>query len=177
MKAVDQGTLQKEQERGDVCQPCITFSDGGEDCTIRITLDGSMRHARLKIPTGWDFEIFEPTCWVDEGRKMIDLARSANQRVNTIIPSNAFRHIFKATDTWNRPEIITTLKKALDTSGVVSIICFQRLNLRLLNIYSGGEQQSHSIRLMNAVLYEVPHFAEPKLSYDIGCVCESAMYH
>ena len=58
--------------------------------------------------------------------------------------------------------MITATQKALDESGVVGLTCFHRVNLRFLNIYGGGERQSHSIRLIEAVLHEVPHFAELK---------------
>jgi len=74
-----------------------------------------------------------------------DLAMSANQQVNTIIPSNACGHQFKAIDGWNRPKTITATKKALDNSGIVGITCFHGINLRFLNIYGGGEWQSHGI--------------------------------
>jgi hypothetical protein len=135
-----------------------------------------MQQAQLKRHTLWDFEIFELKLFVDYGRKMFDLATSANDQVNTIIPSNACGHKFKATDGWNRPETITATKKALDESGVVGITCFHGVNLRFLNIYGGGERQSHGIRLIEAVLHEVPHFAELKLCYDVACVFESALY-
>jgi hypothetical protein len=49
--------------------------------------------------------------------------------------------------------------------------------MRLLNIYSGGEQQSYGIKLIEAVLHDVPHFAELKLCYDVACVFECALYH
>jgi len=104
------------------------------------------------------------------------LATSANDQVNTIITSNACGHKFKATDGWNRPETITTTKKALAGSGVVGITCFQGVNLRFLNIYGGGEWQSHGIRLIEAVLHEVPPITELKLCYDVACVFESALY-
>jgi hypothetical protein len=48
-------------------------------------------------------------------------------------------------------------------SGVVGITCFEGLNLRFLNISGGGEGQSHGIRMIEVVLYEVPHFAKLKL--------------
>jgi len=48
--------------------------------------------------------------------------------------------------------------------------------LRFLNIYGDGEWQSHGIRLIEAVLHEVRHFAELKLCYDVACVFESALY-
>jgi len=69
----------------------------------------------------WDFEIFEPKLFVDYGRKKFHLATSANEKVNTIIPSHACRHKFKTTDGWNRPETITATKKAFDERGVVGI--------------------------------------------------------
>ena len=124
----------------------------------------------------WDFEIFEPKLFFDYGRKKFNLATGANNQVNTIIPSNACRQTFKATDGWNRPETITAMKKALDESGVVGITCFHDINLRFLNIYGGGEWQSHSIRVIEVGLHEVPHFAELKLCYDVACVFESALY-
>ena len=176
IEEADQGTPWKEEQLVNVCPPCFNFSDEDEDCTIRITMDGNMQHARLKRHTLWDFEIFEPKLFVDYGRKKFDLATSANDQVNTIIPSNACGHKFKATDGWNRPETITATKKALDESGVVGITCFHGVNLRFLNIYGGGERQSHGIRLIEAVLHEVPHFAELKLCYDVACVFESALY-
>jgi len=103
------------------------------------------------------------------------LATSANNQVHTIIPSNACGQKFKATDGWNRPETISATKKALDESGIVGITCYHGVNLRFLNIYGGGERQSHGIRLIGAVLHEVPHFAELKLCYDVACVFESAL--
>jgi len=108
---------------------------------------------------------------------MFDLATSANKQVNTIIPSNTCGHKFKATGGWNRHETITATKMALDESGIVGITCFHGINLRFLNIYGGGEWQSHSIRLIEAVLHEVLHFAKLKLCYDVACVFESALYH
>jgi len=159
-----------------VCPPCFNLSDEDEDRTIRITLDGNMQHARLKMHTLWDFEIFEPKLFVDYGRKKFNLATSANEQVDTIIPSNACGYKFKATDRWNRPETITATKMVLDESGVVGTTCFHGVKLRLLNIYGGGERQSHGIRLMEAVLHEIPHFAEMKLCYEVACVFESALY-
>jgi len=58
----------------------------------------------------------------------------------------------------------------------VGITYFHGINLRFLNIYGGGEPQSHGIRLIEAVLHEVPHFPELKLCYDVACVFESALY-
>ena len=159
-----------------VCPPCFNFSDEDEDRTIRITMDGNMQHARLKRHTLWDFEIFEPKLFVNYGRKKIDLAMSANHQDNPIILSNTCGHKFMATDGRNRPETITATKMVLDESGIVGITCFHLVNLRFLNIYGGGERQSHRIRLIEAVLHEVPHFAELKLCYDIACVFESALY-
>jgi hypothetical protein len=86
---------------GPVANTSFNFSDEDEDRTIRITMDGNMQHARLKRHTLWDFEIFEPKLFVDYGRKKFDLTTSANDQVNTIIPSNACGHKFKATDGWN----------------------------------------------------------------------------
>jgi len=159
-----------------VYPPCFNFSDEDEDRTIRITMDGNMQHARLKRHRLWDIVIIEPKLFVDYGRKKFDLAMSANDQVNTIILSNACGHKFKATNGWNRLKTFTATKKALDKSGVVGITCFHGVNLRFLNIYSGGERQSHGIRLIEAVLHEVPHFAELKLCYDVACVFESALY-
>jgi hypothetical protein len=172
-----QGTPWKEEQLGNVCPPCFNVSDEDEDCTIRITMDRNMQHAQLKRHKLWDFEIFEPKLFVDYGKKKFDLATSANDQVNTIFPSNTCGHKFKSTDGWNRPETITATKKVLDESGIGGITCFQGINLRCLNIYGGGERQSHGIRLIEAVLHEVPHFAELKLCYDVACVLESAVYH
>ena len=97
-----------------VCTPCFNFSDEVEDCTIWITMDGNMQHARLKRHTLSHFEIFEPKLFVDDGRKTFDLAMRFNEQVNTIIPSNTCGHRLKATNEQNRPETITTTKKALD---------------------------------------------------------------
>jgi hypothetical protein len=102
-------------------------------------MDGNMQHARLKRHTLWDFEMFEPKLFVDYGRKKFDLATSANDQVDTIIPSNACGHKFKATNGWNRPETITTTKNVLDESGIVGITCFHGVNWRFLNIYGGGK--------------------------------------
>jgi len=176
IEEADQGTLWKEEQLVNVRPPCLYFSDEDEDCTIRITMDGNMQHARMKRYTLWDLEIVEPKLFVDYGRKKFDLAISANDQVNTISPSNACGHKFKATDGWNRPETITATKKALDESGVVGITCLHGVNLRFLNIYGGGERQCHRIRLIEAVLHEVPHFAELKLCHDVACVFESALY-
>jgi len=176
IEEADQGTPWKEEQLVNVCPPCFNFSDEDEDRTIRITMDGNMQHARLKMHTLCDFEIFKSKLFVDYGRKKFDLATSANYQVNTIIPSNACGHKFQATDGWNRPETITATKKGLDESGVVGITCFHGVNLRFLNIYGGGERQSHGIRLIEAVLHEVPHFAELKLCYDVACGFESTLY-
>jgi len=158
----DQETPWKEEQLVNVCPPCFNFSDEDGDHTIQITLDGNMCHAQLKRDILWDFEIVEPKLFVNYGRKMFNLATSANEHFNIIIPSNASGHKYKATDRWNRPETSTASKKALDKSGVVGITCFLGVNLRFLNIYGGGEQQSHGIRLIDAVLHEVAHFAELK---------------
>jgi hypothetical protein len=125
----------------------------------------------------WDCDIFEPKLFVDYCRKWFDLETSANEQVNTIIPSNHCGHNLKATNGWNRPEILTATKQVLDEIGVVKITCFHSVNLRLLNIYGGGELQSHGIRLIDVVLHVVPHLAELKLCYDVACVFESALYH
>jgi len=176
IEEADQGTLWKEEQLVNVCPPCFDFSDEDEDRTIRITMDRNMQHVRLRRQTVWDIEIFEPKLFVDCSRKKFDLPMSANEQVNTIIPSNACGQTFKATDGWNRPETITATNKVLDESGIVVIICFHGVNLRFQNIYGGGERQSHGIKLIEAVLHEVPHFAELKLCYDVDCVFESALY-
>jgi len=176
IKEADQATPWNEEQLVNVCPPCFNFSDEDEDCTIWITMDGNMQHARLKRHTWWEFEIFKPKLFVDYGRKKHDFATSTNEYVNTIIPSNSCGLKYKATDGWNRPETITTTKKVLDESGVVGITCFCGINLRFLNIYGGGERQSHGVRLIEAVLHKVPHFARLKLWYDVTCVFESALY-
>jgi hypothetical protein len=153
MKEADQGTPWQEEQLVNVCPPCINFSDEDEDHTIRITMDRNMQHARQKRHTLLDFGIFEPKLLVDCGRKKFDLATSANEQVNTIIPTMACGHKYKATDGWNRPETITTTKMALDESGVVGITCCLSVNLRCLNIDGGGERQSHGIRLIEAMLH------------------------
>jgi hypothetical protein len=177
IEVADQGTLWKEEQLVNVCPPCFKCSGEDEDHTIWITMDGNMQHARLKRRTLWDFEILEPKLFVDYGRKKFHLATSAKDQVNTIIPSNACGAKFKATDRWNRPETITATKRVLDESGVVGITCFHGIKFRFLIIYGGGERQSHGIRLIEAVLHEVPHFAKLKLCYDVACVFESALYH
>ena len=143
-----------------VCLPCFNFSDEDEDCTIQITMDRNIQQARQKRHTLWDIEIFEPKLLIDYGRKKFNLATSANEQVNTILPSITCGHKFKATNRWNRPETITTTKMALDESGIVGITFYDGVNLRFLNMYGGGERQSHGIRRIDAVLHEVPHFAE-----------------
>jgi len=138
IEEANQGTPWKEEQLVNVCPPCFNFSNDDEDRTIQITMEVNMQHARLKRHTLWDIEIFEPKLFVNYGRKKFDLATSTNDQVNTIIPSNACRHKFTATDGWNRLETITATKKASDQSGVVGITCFHGVNLRFLNIYSGG---------------------------------------
>jgi len=49
------------------------------------------------------------------------------------------------------------------------------VNLGFLNIYGGGERQSHGIALIEAVLQEVPHFTELKLCYDVACMFEGTL--
>jgi hypothetical protein len=51
-------------------------------------MDGNMKHAGLKRHTLWIFEIFEPKLIVDYGMKKFDFSTSANDQVNSIIPSN-----------------------------------------------------------------------------------------
>jgi hypothetical protein len=104
------------------------------------------------------------------------LPTRANDEVNTIIPSNACGHKFNSTNRWNRPKTVTATKKKLDESSVVGITWCHGVNLRFLNIYGGGEGQSHSIALMEAVMHEVPHFAELKLCYDVAHIFEIALY-
>jgi hypothetical protein len=122
-----------------VCPPCFNFSDEDEDRTIQIAIDRIMQHARLERQTLWEIEIFEPKLFFDYGRKKFDLARSANEQVNTIIPSNTSWHKFKATDRWNSLNTITTIQKALDESGVFGNAGFHGVNWRFLNIYGGGK--------------------------------------
>jgi hypothetical protein len=136
IEEADQGTPRKEEQLVNECSPSVNFSDEDEDHTIQNTIHGNMPHARLKRHTLWEFEIFEPKLCVDYGRKKFDLATSTYEQVNTIIPSKACRHKFKATERWNRPETITATKKALDESGVVGLTCFHRVNLRFLNIWA-----------------------------------------
>jgi len=68
-----------------------------------------------------DFEISEPKLFVAYGWKKFDLALSAYEQVNTIIPSKTCWLKFKATDGWYRPKTITGTNKALDNSGIVGI--------------------------------------------------------
>jgi hypothetical protein len=51
--------------------------------------------------TMWNCENFEPTCFVDYGRKKFNFATSAKEQVNTFIPSNACGHQLTGTNTWN----------------------------------------------------------------------------
>ena len=76
----------------------------------------------------------------------------------------------------NRPETITATKKILDKRGIVGFTCFYDINLRFLNIYGGGKRQSHGIRLIEAVLHEVPHVVELKLCRHVACMFDSALY-
>jgi hypothetical protein len=101
---------------------------------------------------------------------------SANQLVNTIIPSNDRGHNLKANDGRIRPDSITAIKTALDESGVVGITCCHGVNVTFLNIYGDGKRRSHGIRCIEAVMQEVSHFAELKLCYDVASVFESALY-
>jgi hypothetical protein len=176
IEEADQGTPRKEEPRVNECSPSFNFSDEDEECTIQKTIDGNIQHARLKMRNLWEFELFEPKLCVDYGRKKFDLATSANKQVNSIVPRHACRHKFKATDRWNRPETIPATKKLLDESGVVGLTCFHPVNLTFLNIYGGGERQSHGIILIEAVLHEVPHVAALKLCYDIACLFGNTLY-
>ena len=108
IEEADQGTPWKEEQLVKACPPCFNFFNEDEDRTIRITMDGDIQHAQLKRHKPWDCEIFEPKLFVDCGRKKFDLAMWANEQVNTIIPSNACGHKFKATDGYNRPKTITS---------------------------------------------------------------------
>jgi len=175
IKEADQDIPWKQEHLVNVCPQCFKFSDEDEDGTIWILIDGNMQHARLQRDTRWDFELFEPKLFIDYGRNKLDLAMAGNEQVNTNIPAKACVYKFNASDGWNRPEIISPTMKALDQTGVVGITCFHGVNLRFLHIHGGGEKQSHSIRLIEAVLHEVTHFAKLKLWYDVACVFESAL--
>lgn len=123
----------------------------------------------------WDNEVFKPKLFVNYRRKKFHLATSANKQVNTSISSNACGHKFKATDGWNTAKTITALQEESDESVIVQSTCNYGVKWRFLNIYGGGEWQSHSIRLIKAVLHEAPHFTNLKLCYDVPCLLESVL--
>ena len=172
----DQSTPWKIKELVNVCPPCFDFSDEDEDRTIQIIMDGNIQQAQLKKDTPCDFGIVEPKLIFDNVMHKFVLGKIAHEHVNTSIPSNVCGLKCMATNGWNSRETITATNKVLHESGVVGITCFYPINLRFLNIYSGGERQSHGIRLIEAVLHEVPHLADLKFCYDVACMFQSAPY-
>jgi len=174
IKEADQGTVWKEDQPVNICPPCINFSDGDKDCIIRKTMHGSMQHAWLKSNMLWNLKIFKPEHFFDNGSRKFNRAMNANEQDNTMILSDMYGHRFKPTDGLHWPESITTTMKEYDNSGTVGVACFEYLNRRFLNIYCASIWQSRSIRLRNPMLHEIPHFAEQKLCYDVGCVFQSA---
>jgi len=115
------------------------------------------------------------TLFFDYGRNMFYLAPSTHKQINNIIPSNAYWPKFRTSDGLNRPKTFQATKKVLEESSVVGITCFHGINLRILNIYGGGEQRRHGIWLIEAVLHEVANFAELKLCYELAWVFGSAL--
>ena len=135
-----------------------------------------MQHTRFKDRSSWEFEKLTPKLFVDYGRRQFDLAARISQTYETGIPDTACGHRFKATNGWNRTEAKTATKKNLDESGLVAVTCFHGTNLRLLNIYGGGERHSHATQIVEAILEDAPEITCLNLCYDVACVCESAVH-
>jgi len=77
---------------------------------------------------------------VDYGRKTLNLTMCANEQVNTILPSNAYRYKFHSTDRYNRAETISALKTVIDENGVVGNSWFHGLKVGFLHTYSDSER-------------------------------------
>jgi hypothetical protein len=107
----DQDTPWMEERLVNMWPAFFNFSDEDEDRTIPISIDRNMKHARQNKHTLCGFESFQTQLFLDYGRKKFDLANSANNEVNTIIPSNASGHKIKPTERWNRPKTITATTK------------------------------------------------------------------
>ena len=64
-------------------------------------------------------------------------------------------NLFKATQGWNRTEVATASKKAVDESGVVVASCYHGVALRFLNMDCTGEWHTHGHAILANISEEV----------------------